>query len=184
MNVLDIVIGIVLLLFAFAGLRKGLIIEAFYLASFVIGVYGAMFFSDAMSDWLSDLIDVAPEYLSLIAFILTFILFMVLIRYLGRLISNLVEAISLGFIDKIGGFVFGAVKGALLVSILIMLLNVFNVSDAIDKSLRKNSKLYTFTEEIANFLYKNHDLVKDSMEKSFNKGKDIIEDVIETSLTK
>ncbi len=184
MNVLDIVIGIVLLLFAFAGLRKGLIIEAFYLASFVIGVYGAMFFSDAMSDWLSDLIDVAPEYLSLIAFILTFILFMVLIRYLGRLISNLVEAIFLGFIDKIGGFVFGAVKGALLVSILIMLLNVFNVSDAIDKSLRKNSKLYTFTEEIANFLYKNHDLVKDSMEKSFNKGKDVIEDVIETSLTK
>lgn len=184
MNVLDIIIGIVLIIFALAGLRKGLIIEAFYLASFVIGIYGAMFFSDAMADWLSDLINVAPEYLSLIAFILTFILFMVVIRYLGRLMSNLVEAIYLGFIDKIGGFIFGAVKGALLISILIMLMNVFNVTDAIDKDVRKDSKLYTFTEEIANYLYKNHDLVKDSMEKSFNKGKEVIEDVIETSLTK
>lgn len=184
MNLLDIVIGIVLLMFAFAGLRKGIIIEAFYLASFVIGIYGAMFLSDAMSDWLSGVINVAPEYLSLIAFILTFLVFMVVIRYLGRLMSGIVEAIFLGVIDKIGGFIFGAVKGALLVSILIMLLNVFNVSNVIDKDLRRSSKLYTFTEEIANYLYKNHDVVKDSMEKSFNKGKDIIEDVIETSLTK
>ena len=57
MNVLDIIIGIILLIFALAGLRKGIIVEAFYLASFVVGIYGAMFFSDAMSDWLSDLIN-------------------------------------------------------------------------------------------------------------------------------
>lgn len=191
MNILDIIIGIVLLLFAFAGLRKGLIIEAFYLASIIIGLYGAMFFSDAMSNWLAEVINVEPQYLALVAFILTFILFIVLIRFVGRIIRGLVEAIHLGFIDKIGGFIFGIVKGALLLSILIMVLNIFNISDAINNDTRKNSVLYPRIENIANTLYSNHEIIEDSMQKSFNKGMDFfedgldkVEDVIETSLTK
>lgn len=191
MNILDIIIGIVLLLFAFAGLRKGLIIEAFYLASIIIGLYGAMFFSDAMSNWLSEIINVEAQYLALVAFILTFILFMVLIRFVGRIISGLIEAIHLGLIDKIGGFIFGIVKGALLLSILIMVLNIFNISDAINNDTRRNSALYPRIENIANTLYKNHEVIEDSMQKSFNKGMDFFEDgldkvenIIETSLTK
>lgn len=191
MNILDIIIGIVLIIFAFSGLRKGLIMEAFSLASYVIGIYGALFFSETVSNWLADAINVTPEYLTLVAFILTFIVVVILVRYLGRLISAIVEAIHLGFVDKIGGFFFGILKGALLLSIFIMVLNVFGVGDVINKDLRKNSFLYTQTENIANILYSNQELVKDSMRRNFNKGKDIIddgfdklEDVIETSLTK
>ena len=191
MNILDIIIGIVLLLFALAGLRKGLIIEAFYLASIIVGIYGAMYFSDAMSEWLSELINVAPEYLALIAFIITFIVFMIIIRMLGRIISGLVEAIHLGFIDKIGGFVFGVIKGALLLSILIMILNIFSDGEIINRDTRKDSALYPHIENIANTLYKNQELIEESMERSFDKGKDFfeegfdrIEDVVETSLTK
>ena len=184
MNALDIIIGVILLIFALAGLRKGLIIEAFYLASLVIGVYGAMFFSDVMSEWLSELINVDEEYLTLISFILTFIVFMIVIRFLGRIISNLVNAICLGFVDKIGGFVFGMLKGLLMVSILVMVLNIFEVDDAINKETREKSVLYGCTEQIADILYDNHDMVEESVEKSFDKGMDIIEDVIETSLTK
>lgn len=191
MNILDIIIGVVLIIFALSGLRKGLIIEAFYLASYIVGIYGAMFFSDTVSDWIADAIHVSQEYLALIAFILTFIIFMIVIRYLGRLISSVVEAIHLGFVDKIGGFVFGILKGALLVSICIMALNIFGVGDVINKDLRKESFLYTQTENVANTLYNNQELVKESMRRSFDKGFDIIddgfeklEDVIETSLNK
>ena len=109
MNVLDLVIGVILLIFAIAGLRKGLIIEAFYLASFIVGIYGAMYFSDVVADWMAGFVDVGKEYLAVIAFIVTFILFVVLIRFLGRLVSGLVDAISLGFLDKIGGFFFGII---------------------------------------------------------------------------
>ena len=191
MNILDIIIGIILILFALSGLRKGLIIEAFYLASYIVGIYGAMFFSESVAESLSDAIHVSQEYLALIAFILTFVVFMIVIRYLGRLISGLVEAIHLGFIDKIGGLVFGILKGALLVSIFIMVLNIFGYGDVVNKDVRKESFLYVKTENIANVLYKNQDLVKDSMRKSFDRGMDIfddgfekLEDVIETSLNK
>jgi membrane protein required for colicin V production len=179
MNVLDLIIGVILLIFAIAGLRKGLIIEAFYLASFIVGIYGAMFFSDAVAAWMSDFVKADGDIIAIIAFILTFIGVMVLVRFLGRTISNLVEAICLGLIDKVGGFIFGLFKGALIVSILIMIMNVLGLSYVVD-DVKKDSLLYPQVEEIANVLYKNHDVVKESIDNSIEK----IEDVIETSLTK
>ena len=128
MNVLDLIIGVILLIFAIAGLRKGLIIEAFYLASFIVGIYGAMFFSDAVAVWMSDFVKADGDIIAIIAFILTFIGVMVLVRFLGRMISNLVEAICLGLIDKIGGFIFGLFKGALIVSIFIMIMKDYSAA--------------------------------------------------------
>ena len=160
MNVLDLIIGIILLLFAFAGLRRGLIIEAFYLASFIVGIYGAMYFSDIVADWMAGFVEVGKEYLAVIAFIVTFIIFVVLIRIVGRLVSQLVHAISLGFLDKLGGFFFGIIKGALLTSIIIMIMNIFGLTSLIRKDLRNSSILYTYTESLANMLYKNHEVVK------------------------
>lgn len=179
MSVLDLIIGVILLIFAITGLRKGLIIEAFYLASFIVGIYGAMFFSDAVAAWMSGFIKSNNDIVAIIAFIITFIGVLFLVRLVGRLISRLVEAISLGFIDKIGGFLFGAMKGALIVSIFIMIMNVLGFSSIVD-NVKKDSFLYPHTEAIANILYKNHDVVKESIDNSFEK----IENVIETSLTK
>ena len=113
------------LAFAIIGLKKGLIIEAFNLASFIIGVWGAMCFSDWVADWLSGYVDAALDYLPIIAFIITFVIFLLLTRWLGHLVSNLVSAIHLGIFDKIGGFLFGILKGGLILSILILIMNVF-----------------------------------------------------------
>lgn len=163
MNVLDLIIGIILILFAISGLRKGLIIEAFYLASFIIGIYGAMYFSDLVADWMSGFVDVGKEYLAVIAFIVTFIIFVVLIRLLGRLVSSLVAAISLGVFDKVGGFFFGIIKGALITSIIIMIMNIFGITNLISSSTRKDSILYTYTESLASMLYSKHEVVKGSI---------------------
>ena len=115
-------------------------------------------------------VDVNTEILAVIAFIVTFILFVVLIRFLGHIISKLVEAIHLGIFDKIGGFLFGVMKGALITSIIIMIMNVFGLTNLIDINTRKESVLYTYTESIANMLYKNHDIVKESMSETLNKN--------------
>ena len=191
MNVLDVIIGIVLILFAITGLRKGLIVEAFYLASFVFGAYGAMHFSDAVADWMSDFINVSEDYLTIISFIVTFIIVLVLVRFLGRIISRLLEAISLGFLDKIGGFIFGVLKGTLLVSVIVMIMNVFGASDLINNDLRKSSKLYTLTDSIANTIYDNREDLEDRIEDALDKSMDqidekmdAIENIVETSLTK
>mgnify|MGYP003479094351 CR=1 FL=1 len=157
MNVLDLIIGIILILFAIAGLRKGLIIEAFYLASFIVGIFGAMYFSDWVASWLAGFVD---------AFIITFVIFVVLTRFLGRIVSDLVSAIHLGFFDKIGGFLFGILKGGLILSVLILIMNVFGLTNLINANVKRTSILYPYVENVANILYKNHEVVRDSMKRS------------------
>ena len=131
MNFLDIIIAIILFFFAYAGLRNGFIKEAFALAAFFVGIYGAMYFSDFTAETLSKFINISTNTLGIIAFIITFIVLAIIIYLIGRLISSLVEALQLGFFDKLGGFVFGVAKGALLLSILILVLKFFCFNDII-----------------------------------------------------
>lgn len=179
MNYLDLIIGIILIIFAILGYKRGLIIEAFYLAAFIIGIYGAMYFSDWTTEILSKYINIGKEYLFIIAFLMTFIVLIIIIRLLGKLISKLIEAICLGFIDKIGGFVFGILKGTLLTTILIMVLNMFNIGDVIKKETREKSFFYRTTEEIANILYQNHEIVENAINNRLKKGSNFLKNTIE-----
>ena len=58
MNILDIIIAIILLVFGIKGLTKGLIIEIVSLLAFGIGIYGAMHFSDFTAETMTDYIEI------------------------------------------------------------------------------------------------------------------------------
>lgn len=160
MNYLDVIICIFLILTLIGGLRDGLILSVFSLAAIIGGVYGAMYFSDWMGQKLATVISIQEEYLALIGFVIVFIVLVVVISFIGRFLSDLVESLSLGFFDKIGGAIFGVCKGFFFLSLFILLLNFFGLSDIISKEDRSKSLLYPTTEQIANYLYENHDIVK------------------------
>lgn len=161
MNYLDIIIAIILFLFGFKGLRKGLIIEVVTLLAFGIGIYGAMHFSDFTAERLVEYIEVKPEYLNTIAFILTFILLVIAVNLIGRLVSKLVKTMNLGFFDRLGGFVFGVAKGVLLCSLFVVVLNNLQVLGVVKEEAKQKSKLYPYVEQTVPYLYKGFDLVKD-----------------------
>ena len=182
MNYLDIIIGIILILFAIGGLRNGIIREAFSLAAFIGGIYGAIRLSDMVGKWLSNMINVSQEWMSVISFIIVFIALALIINWLGNLLANLLESVNLGFIDKIGGIILGIAKGFLLVGVLILLLDFFGIKDVLDEETREKSKLYKNSEKVAAWIYENKDgwLKKldeeyEKLEKSF-KNQDIEED--------
>lgn len=187
MNYLDIIIGIILILFAIVGLRNGIIREAFSLAAFIGGIYGAIKLSDMVGKWLGNIINVSPEWMAVISFILVFIVLALLINWLGNMLANLIESVSLGFIDKLGGILFGIAKGFLLVGVLILLLDFFGIKDVIDDETREGSKLYKNSEKVAAWIYDNKDgwinrldEEYEKIEKKFKKDDvdDIVDDVI------
>ncbi len=179
MNYLDIIIGIILILFAIVGLRNGIIREAFSLAAFIGGIYGAMRLSDMVGHWLGKIINVSPEWMSVISFIIVFVALALLINWLGNWIAQLVESISLGFIDKIGGIVFGIAKGFLLVGVLILLLDFFGIKDVLNEETRKGSKLYKYSEDVATWIYDNKDGWINKIEEKFKDKDDDVEDLID-----
>ncbi len=160
MNYLDIIIAIILLLFGVKGFRKGLIIEVVTLLAFAVGIYGAMHFSDFTAEHLKEFMEINPKYLNTTAFVLTFILLVILVNIIGRMVTKLIQAMNLGFFNKLGGAVFGMAKGVLLCSIMVMVLNNFQLLGIVKPEVREQSKLYPYIEETVPYVYRGFDLVK------------------------
>ncbi len=186
MNYLDIVIGIILIIFAIGGMRSGIVREAFSLAAFIGGIYGAIKLADMVGKWLSNLINVGQEWLSVISFIVVFIALALLINWLGNILANFIESVNLGFIDKIGGVVFGIAKGFLLVGVLILLLDFFGIKNVLDKETRDGSTLYKNSEKVAEWIFDNKDnwinIIDEEyekIEKKFKKDADDVEEILD-----
>lgn len=172
MNYLDIIIAVLLAVFGIAGLRKGLITEAATLIGLGVGLYGAFHFSDFTADKLTQFMEINPKYLNIIAFALTFIVLAILVNLLGKLVTKLVQSINLGFIDKIGGFLFGLAKGLLICSLIVMLLNTFNMKNLIKEEYREGSFLYPYVEKTVPYVYQGFDLVKEAINEDTEDTKD------------
>lgn len=126
MSVFDIVAGIILLLLFLKGLKNGFVIELASLAALVLGLVGAVKFSDLAAQWLSGYFQ--SQYLSVMAFVLVFVLVVLAVHLVARGIDRLLKAVALGWLNRLVGAFFGLLKGAFLLSALLLLLDAFGLS--------------------------------------------------------
>ena len=110
MNPLDISILIILIIFAFSGLRNGLISAVFSLGALCLGFYGAFSFHAELSKELPEFIKY-EEVKTALSFAALFIIIYFPIILAGRGLRRLIRNIKLGWLDKTLGLVFGGLKG-------------------------------------------------------------------------
>ena len=170
MNYIDIIILLMLVGFGIGGWRKGLITEAATLLGLGVGLYGAFHFSDFTASKLVEWVEINPKYLNVIAFVVTFIVLTILVNLLGRLVAKLVKSINLGFIDRIGGFVFGIAKGILICSLLVMLINALELKGVLKDKTKQESKLYPYVEMTVPYVYEGFQLVKEAVKNVGSEG--------------
>lgn len=175
-NILDLILLIPLLFFGYQGYKRGLIIEVASLAALVIGLYAAFFFSDFAAEMLNSLFTMSEKYVAVLAFIITFIVVLFLVVSLGKILQKFVDILLLGFLNKLAGAAFGVLKGALLLSILIFVINYFDPGhNLIKPEARSKSLFYEPIESIAPTLYSRLNL--DNIQFDLEKHKDMINDV-------
>ena len=172
LNYLDIIIIVLMFVFGIGGWRKGIILEVATLLGLGLGLYGAFHFSDFTAEELVQWVEINPKYLGVISFVVTFIVVAVVVNLLGRLLSKVVKNLNLGFIDRIWGFVVGIAKGVLLCSLLVMLLNVFNLRGIVKDDVKKASVLYPWVEQAVPYVYQGYDLVKEAVQNAAKRDSD------------
>lgn len=126
MNTIDIVFGIILILGAIQGLRKGLFVELASLVGLIAGIFGAIYFSYFVGDWLAEKTSWSEQVINLSAFAITFIIIVVAVSMAGKLLTKIADFAMLGIINKIAGAIFAVLKYAFLLSVVIMFLNAAN----------------------------------------------------------
>ncbi len=150
MNVLDIILLVPVLWFAYRGFNKGFIIELSSLVALVLGIYVAINFSGFTASWLVKNFEISEKYLTIISFIVTFIAVVFGVFMVGKILEKFVDVLLLGFINKLAGGAFGIVKAAFLMSVILWIINSLDPGDFIIKQeTREGSMLYEPIESFA-----------------------------------
>jgi membrane protein required for colicin V production len=123
MNWIDVVIIIILALSMITGFTNGFVREVATLAALILGIWGAIKFSTFTAGKLYDYFDMSGHYVGIIAFIVTFGIIVVIIHFIGILADKLVDAVALGFINRLLGIAFGLLKSMLILSVVFVMLN-------------------------------------------------------------
>lgn len=129
MDLLDIVLGVFLGYGLYKGLKNGLFIELASLISFVIGIYIAVKFSSFVATTIGG--DEPSKSIKVVAFVLTLAAVIIGIHLLAKVFSGIASFVFLGWLNKLGGAVFGTLKTALLLGIILSLFQKVNINDAL-----------------------------------------------------
>ncbi len=146
LNYLDIIIGIVIILFGVIGIRRGIIAEIASLLALWLGINCARHFSGVVAEWLNS--SFGLEHSNGIAYALSFLLAFLFMVLIGKLASALAKNVGFGFIDKIGGFVLRLFEGLLVCGMLIMVMKTTGLDNLIKQEDRDKSVLYGVSETI------------------------------------
>jgi membrane protein required for colicin V production len=149
MNWIDLIIVVLLVLAVFSGFTNGLVKEVASLAGLILGIWGAIKFSGFTAAKLYDWFDMSGQYIGIIAFVVTFCVIVVIIHFIGIMADKIVDAVSLGFLNRLLGIVFGVIKNILILSVIFTVMNAIDAHRPfLPKATIEGSKFYSPISDI------------------------------------
>lgn len=126
MNLVDIILGLILVFGLINGYKRGLFIEITSLLGLILGVYGAIHFSFYLANLLRDNVSWDPSLIQIVSFAGTFLIILIALVMLGKILTKIAETILLGYFNKILGGVFGIIKVGLILSVVLIIFSQLN----------------------------------------------------------
>ena len=143
-NMLDIIVGILILLLGIKGVINGFIKEFFGLTGILLGVYIASVYAKDVGSWISANVYTFENAsaISLIGFIVLLVGIWILCLILAEIAQKLIQISALGALNRIFGFCFGAAKIFVIFAIIIYAIsNIGFIKSSVEK-YTQNSYLY------------------------------------------
>lgn len=158
MNWLDIIIIIALIIPIFTGLKQGLIKAALSLAGLIVGVVLASNFYQQLGRALGFITN--EDIANIVAFILILAVVMVIASVLAAFLKYTAKAVLLGWVDRLGGAIFGFLIGAIFMGAVLATLVKFLGTGVVTESVLAGILLDKFPLVLA-LLPSEFDVVRD-----------------------
>ena len=123
MNLLDIILGIILIFSFFQGTKKGLFVTLASLIGLVLGIIGAIYFSDYAANYINEWFSWKEQTTSFVAMAVTFIAIVIIVNWAGKFLTKIADFAFLGIFNKLLGGVFNMIISAFIVSVIFMFFN-------------------------------------------------------------
>lgn len=120
-GIFDIILVSVVLISAIAGFAIGFSRFAFKVIGYVFTFPIALLFVSTLSSFLSKRIDLSPVWLNLISYVVLCLVIFSLFKLLGNILGSAFDALSLGWLDGLMGFIASSIIALFLMFILLEL---------------------------------------------------------------
>lgn len=149
-NYIDIGIVVLILLSAIVGFVRGFVREAFSLATWIAAIVVAFLFFEQFAAMLP--FNITNDLARLgVSFLLIFLGVLILGSLINYLFNKAVHAMGLGGADRVLGGAFGVIRGALIVTLVVLLLGL-GLTPITDSELWKRSKFVPHFAEAAEWI--------------------------------
>jgi membrane protein required for colicin V production len=153
MNGLDYVILGLIALGAVRGSAGGVLRIASSLIGLAAAVYLASIHNHETAEYLAGVFNLRPEAAAVLGFVIIFLTVMVLVSWGGAKLTELIQAVHLSWVDRLGGALVGAALGALVAGFLVVILTAAAPADtSIVRRSRFAPHVLEFNHTLAQFV--------------------------------
>ena len=146
-------IGLLLIIayFGFRGFQRGLVEEVGRLAGLIL----AFILADQLSPMAAAQLGFeSATARTAVAVIIIFIATLTAMALVTKVLRTLVELVLLGWLDRVGGALFGVLKAILIIGVLIFLAEGLNMTRGLTERLHKESVIYRQIVMVRNGMFK------------------------------
>ena len=140
--IVNVIILAVLAGYFISGMRRGLIRQLMDIVGIIVAFVGAFYFAHYLARYLEVQFDVHYQISLVLAAVALFVGIILLFRFIGIVMRKLADITLLSGVDRLGGGILGALKGALLISLILVVIFGLPFSDDFKNELR-SSRLVT-----------------------------------------
>ena len=154
MNKIDIILLVILGFGLVRGFMRGQIIEMASLLAIVVGIYGAIHFSFFTASLLDKILPAEKSTLEVVSFGVTLIVLMLGVMLLAKILTQMFKAAELGFLNRLGGALFGLLKSIVIVgSMFVFLERTFQTDKWLSATAINESLLYKPVKQVSQVVY-------------------------------
>jgi membrane protein required for colicin V production len=150
MLILDLIIAIPLLYFAYKGAVNGLIKEVLNIVGIVLAVFITFNYLDMFTGLIGPMFEEGASFVPFISGTILFVGTLAIVAAIAYGTKEFLKAIKLSSVNRILGATFGILKSSIIVSTVFLLLSGFNIPA---EETRKESYLYPAIIYVAPFAY-------------------------------
>ncbi|NOY77110.1 MAG: CvpA family protein [Calditrichaeota bacterium] len=152
LNIIDIAILTILLIFTLRGVFRGLIGEVMGFIAIILALILAIRWMSFGSALLMSVLNVSPVLAMLISFILIFVLVFWGTLVVAKILQKILQITMLSWLDHLGGGAFGLLKGAVITSLLVLFVGFLPLNSTY-RSYESDSLLFRPMQKFAPHLF-------------------------------
>lgn len=154
MNVVDIIILVCLVPFMIKGGIDGFIRQLTGIISLVLGAWASWKFSALISEWIAKWLEASNQLINIISYVIIFVVVVIVLYLIGKMLENIVKLVMLGWLNRLLGVIFAALKCFIVLGILIIIFTSLNeVLEIVSQDYLNESVLYNPIKNLAENIF-------------------------------